>query len=130
MPSSTKKAAGNIIPARFVKMGATDGACLQAGATDVPIGVSGAGTRNTPYSTLDDGFHAISGENTLIYGENEKCMLECGAAVTVGAFLKPSTNGVAIPVASNNDVYGARAEMAGSSGQLIEATVMIGYFGA
>jgi hypothetical protein len=77
MSAHSRQANGNIAPSRFVKLDTSaDGKVLQCGAsaTIMPYGISGPGTRNPPYSSLDDGYHAIAGENCLIYGTpGERC---------------------------------------------------------
>lgn len=124
-------AGGTILPYSFVKQSTTaPNTVLQAGAGDVPIGISQKGTRNTPYSTLNDGDAALVGEDILVFQENEYATIQFGGTVTAGDFLKPSTNGVAITAGSDGDVYGAKTNQAGTTGQLIEVLVLIGFRGA
>lgn len=131
MASGSFVANGNLYPSRFVKPDTAVGKVTQAGAGEVTCGVTQQGTRNTPYSSLDDGYCAIAGENVRVYQVGEECYLESGAAITVGALLKPSTNGVAIAVAANNDWYGARArQTCAAAGVLIRCVVEEGYYGA
>lgn len=122
---------GNIAPCRFVKQDTT-GKVVAAGATDVPFGISQEGSRNPPYTGLDDGYAAIAGENIHVYEENEgmnnECFLESGAAFNNGAFLKPSTAGVGIATTTDKDAYGAIAlHAATAAGQLIRVKVRNGY---
>ena len=135
MPSYTKVAAGNIIPCRFVKLDTTaPGTVLQAGAGTRPYGISHPGTRNIPGDGLgmDDGYLAISGENVAIHGPPAKdVMLQLGGTVDEGDFIMPSTNGLGIVVAANNDIYGAIAMKAGAAGDLIPVQVVApSYYGA
>lgn len=119
---------GNIAPSRFLKQDTTvDNKCLQAGAGNKLIGVSQRGTRNTPYSTLEDGFCAIAGEDLQIYGPEETCLLELGGTVAAGDRLKADANGKGVTAASG-DEYGAIAGQAGTSGKLIEVVVELGKF--
>lgn len=119
---------GNIIPSRFVKQDTSTlgGYVLQAGASDTPIGVSQPGTHQPPIPGLDDGFAGIQnvGMPIEVFMSGDECWLEIGAAVTLGDFLKPSTNGVAITASADGDIYGAIALQSGTaSGQLIKVRV-------
>lgn len=119
-------AGGDILPHRFVKPStAADNTCLQAGAGELPIGISQRGTRNTPFGSLDDGKAAVAGESLRLYGPNETCMLELGGTVTAGAVLKADADGKGV-AAGAGDKYGAIAGQAGTSGKLIEVLVQIG----
>lgn len=124
-------AGGNIAPARFVKQSTTaDHKCLLAGANAVPIGISQRGTRNTPYSSLDDGYAAIDGENIQIHGLGDTAILECGGTVAAGDRLKADASGKGVACTSaSGDNYGAIASEAGTDGKLIEVQVQIGTWG-
>lgn len=125
---------GNIAPSRFVKMDATATGKVVAATsnTDFIFGISQQGTRNTPYSSLDDGYAAIAGENIRVYTDNEDCWVETGTvttAITPGDHLTASTAGVAIRTVTDKDVYGAIAlEPATASGKLIKVRVVKGNF--
>lgn len=133
MPSFTKVANGNVSPSRFVKLDtttgvkdrvvqATDGA---ASAGDPIYGISGAGVRNAPLAGWDDGYHAIAGENCMVWGMPEKdVFLELGGTVTVGAFLKSDANGKGVATTTTGDNVGARASEAGVSGDLIRVQLI------
>lgn len=117
---------GNIAPMRFVKpSAAADNTCLQCGAGEMPIGVSQRGTRNTPYSTLDDGFAAIAGESLEVCRPGDRALLELGGTVAAGDHLKSDADGKGL-TASAGDKYGARASQAGTSGKIIEVYVFPG----
>ena len=119
-------AGGNISPHRFVKPSTTaDHTVLQAGAGEKVVGISQRGTRNVPYSSLDDGYAAIAGESLRVYSTGETCLVECGGTVTPGDRLKADSNGKAV-VASSGDEYGAIAGQAGTSGKLVEVYVDLG----
>lgn len=119
-------AGGNIAPHRFVKVSTvSDNQCLQAGAGEKIIAVSQRGTRNTPYSTLDDGFAAIAGESLRLYGPDETCKLELGGTVASGDRLKSDANGKGLTAGAGEE-YGAIAGQAGTSGKLIEVMVSLG----
>lgn len=126
MPLPPMVANGNIAPQRFAKPDtAADNKCLQCGAGEMPIGISQRGTRNTPYSSLDDGFAAIAGESVHLYGPGETAVLELGGTVVAGDFLKSDANGKGVSAAAG-DKYGARTVQAGTSGKLIEVQVITG----
>lgn len=120
-PSYTKVAGGNVAPSRFVKLDVSNkGKVLQAGAGEMVFGISQEGTRNIPYSTLDDGFAAIAGENLRIYGPGDNgMMLELGGTVAVGDRLKSDANGKGVATTTANDEVGAIALAAGASGDLV-----------
>lgn len=126
MSSMTKVANGNISPSRFVKQDTTTGVkdrVLQCGAGDRVYGISGPGVRNAPWSELDDGYHAIAGENCFIYGFPEKdVLLELGGTVVAGDLLKADADGKGVVTTTSGQEVGARAEMAGASGDLIRVT--------
>lgn len=119
----TMVAAGNIAPSRFVKLSTTaNGRVAQCGSAEQIYGISQPGTRNTPYSSLDDGYAAIAGENLLVYGApGARCLLELGGTVTRGDRLKSDTNGKG--TTATTEEYGAVALASGVSGQLIEVQI-------
>lgn len=123
---------GNIAPSRFVTPSAVaDNTVLQATTGSHPIGVSQAGTRNTPYSTLDDGFAAIATENIHVFGENETCGLEIGSGgCAAGDFLKPDVNGAGVKSSTDGDWYGAISGQAAVQGQIVEVEILIGQRGS
>jgi hypothetical protein len=119
------KANGNITPASFVKLDTSgDGLVALAGAGEKVVGVSQAGTRRTPYESLDDGYAAIAGEDLEVFGIGEECWLQIAGTITQGDRLKSDASGYGVAVASNNDEYGAVARQAGVSGQLIRVQVI------
>jgi hypothetical protein len=117
-------AGGNIPPSRFVKMSAANTVVL-CGAGELPIGISQRGTRNTPYSSLDDGYAAIAGESLQVYGLNETCVLELGGTIAATDVIKSDANGKGV-AAGNGDKYGAMASQPGTSGKLSEVLVAFG----
>lgn len=127
MANHSRVAALPIRPMRFVVLGAADGTATQAAAsTDKLFGVSQPGTRNTPYSTLDDGYAAQAGENINIFGLGEVCMLQIGTGgCQPGDRLTADADGKGI-IASAGDNYGAIARMNGALDQFIEVEVVLG----
>ena len=123
--SISLKATGNIAPSRFVKMATTaDMSVAQAGAGDKVIGISPPFTRRTPYSSLDDGYCAVSGEDVPVFTTNDECMLELGGTVTAFDRLKSDTDGKGVTTTTNLDEIGAIALVSGVSGQLIRVRVL------
>lgn len=129
MPAATGfgfKAGGNVNPARFCKLDTTaDHTVIEATAGSQIIGVSQKGTRNAPYSSLDDGYCAIAGETFRLFTTTEVCPIELGGTVTAGDRLKATTGGKAI-TASTGDYFGAIALESGVSGEFIQVEVLQG----
>jgi hypothetical protein len=118
------KAGGSVAPARFVKQVTTaDHQVAQCGAGDKVFGVSQAGTRRAPYSTLDDGYAAITGEDIEVFGVGEKPMLELGGTVAAGDRLKADSSGRGVVTVTNLDEWGAVALVAGTVGKLVPVEV-------
>ncbi len=123
---------GNILPCRFLKLDATaDDRCLQAAANDKIIGISMEGARLPPLSDMvTTNYHAIAGDPVQIYGDGDVCLVEAGAAVAVGDYLKADADGKGIPIATAGTTlqrYGAQALQAASgAGVKIRVAVMAG----
>jgi hypothetical protein len=119
---------GDILPCRFVTLvgASADGRVLAAGAGVRPYGISQKSTRRSPY--IDSvGNAAQAGEPIKVYDRpGERCPLELGGTVTRGDFLKASTAGVGIVIASDQDEYGAVALESGVSGEIIAVERAIG----
>lgn len=114
-------AAGNITPSSFLiqTTSADHKVQLAAAATSPIVGISGPGTRNPPYSSLDDGYHAIAGENVQVLRPPLKeAQLRLGGTVTAGDLLTSDASGFGI-TATTGQYVGARAVEAGVSGQLV-----------
>lgn len=116
---------GNIRPSRFVKLDTTAvGKVLEADANDPVYGVSQEGTRNPPYSSLDDGFCAIAGENVRVYTEPEECWLQIGSGgCTVDDMLKSDADGKGVTTTTETENAGALALETGLEDQLIRVRV-------
>ncbi len=114
-PSFTRVAGGNIKPSRFVTISTTVRGRVTQTTTGAQIhGISQEGTRNTPYSSLDDGYAAIAGENIRIYGPpNKDVLLVIGGTVTAGDRLKSDTDGKGVVTITNLEEYGAIAMVDG-----------------
>lgn len=116
---------GDIHPARFVKPStSTDFRVVECSAnTDKPCGISRRGTRNAPYSSLDDGLAAKAGEGINVFVKDQLAKLEISATVTRGDLLMSHTDGTGRTLTSGNWA-GARARMSGVSGQIIDVEVL------
>jgi hypothetical protein len=115
---------GNIRPSRFVKLDTTaDGKVLECDAGEGVIGVSHESTRRTPYSSLDDGYAAIAGEQIEVYAHTSECLLELGGTVTRGDRLKADADGKGVSSSTDLDNWGAIALQSGVSGNLVKVKV-------
>lgn len=120
---------GNINPCRFVKRDtsagqAFDGRVLQAGAGEVCAGISGESTHRAPYGALNDGYHAVAGENAMVYGPGEVCLLVLGTGgATRGNRLKSDASGGGVVANGTTDSSYAIAEATGVAGDKIPVTV-------
>ena len=123
-PGFASVAGGNVRPKRFVKLTGVDNTFAECGAGDQVAGISGCGTRNPPYASLDDGFIAIAGETFPVFGPTEVVPLVAGAAINAGERLKSDSAGRGTPVTANNDQYGAVA-LQDASGAGVEILVRV-----
>ena len=125
-PGQTKVATGNIAPSVFVKLSTTlDGQCTQCGAGDKIFGISGPSERQPPLDGLQDGYHAIAGENCKIFTAGARdVMLTLGGTVSPGDRLKADASGFGVVTTTNLDEWGALATVAGVSGQKIPVDVV------
>ena len=119
----TGTAAGSITPASFVVQNtSTDAQYILATGTSAPIaGISGMGTRYPPYAGLNDGNIAIAGENFQLFvaGVDQEAQLQLGGTVAAGDLLTSDGSGHGITTTTTAQQVGARAKMAGVSGQII-----------
>jgi hypothetical protein len=110
-------AGGTILPKTFVTLQTdADLTVEQSAAGDMPIGVSGIGSRAAPIPSVTVAQHALVGEQPLVHGLGEEAFIIAGDTITAGAFLKPDANGEAV-VASAGDKYGGRALTAAADGE-------------
>lgn len=117
-------AGGNISPSRFVKIDTgADNTVVMAEAGGAAIGISQAGERNVPYSTLDDGYCAIAGEPLRVFQLGEIAPLELGGSVTRGARLKSDSNSKGVTAAATDPAY-AIALQSGADGAVIDVMVV------
>ncbi|QDV26346.1 hypothetical protein [Aureliella helgolandensis] len=116
-------ASGDIAPSRFVKK---SGAYLvaQCTAADVPFGISQQGSLATPIPGASP-LAATDGFPIAVYGEEENCLLDAGATVADGAFVKPDANGKGVTATTGNRYY-AIAERGGDADEKMQVVVRFG----
>lgn len=124
-------ARGNIPPFRFVRLdSASENGCVQAGDNTDVIGVAQGGTNKPEVSGLISAQYAAeTGQPVRVAGIGSITLVEAGATVTPGQYLKSDANGRAVPVATTGTViqnYGAIALQGGTAGSLIRVMVIIG----
>jgi len=127
----TLTARGNIYPSRFVRLDtSTEFGAVQAGDNTEIIGVAQAGT-NLPDMTgwVSGTYAAQAGQQVQVAGPDSVCLVEAGATITPGQFLKSDSVGRAVPIATTGTTiqnYGAIALQGGSAGDKIKVLVVIG----
>ncbi len=127
MASHSKVASGNILPSTFVILTTSaPGKVTQASTGERIYGVSQIGTRSAPFEGLDSNYAAIAGDNVMIFGIGQKCLLRIGGTVTHGDYLKSDSSGFGVTASTDQDDYGAIAQASGVSGDLIEVLVQVG----
>lgn len=119
-------AGGNVLPKTFVKGDTSNSlTCLQAGAGDVPIGVTGNWTRYAPGTASDDGFQAVATEFPEAVAVGGITPITAGAAFGAFVFLKPDAAGKAIATTAVSDIPGAFSlEAAAGAGEAIRCLVL------
>jgi hypothetical protein len=120
--SFSKLPAGNIAPARFVKLGTVAGTVLQCGAGENIWGISTPHTRKLALPGVDDGYAGVDGDGAMnIFGPgDDEALLEIGGTVTYGQRLKSDADGKGVAATTDKDAAGAIALSAGTSGMLIK----------
>lgn len=123
IPGCPLQAGGNIRPCRLLKIGAADNLVIEAtAATDVIIGVSAPWTRQAPYGSLDDGFHAIAGEPVEIYGQGEIAPVIAGSGgMARGGRITSDGNGQGVAASAGNGSVGVALQTvaAGTKGEVL-----------
>jgi hypothetical protein len=124
----TGVAQSSVTPSSFVVRSTTvDAQFLLASNTTTAIaGISGPGTRYPPYASMNDGNIAIAGENfQLFMPPMKEAPLQLGGTVAAGDLLTSDGSGHGITATANAQV-GARALMAGVSGNIITVQPLFG----
>ena len=126
--SANMMAAGDIRPARFVKMSA-DHKVLECDANDRIFGIAQDGGNKAPIPETTTILAAEADQNVAIWQPVEECLLEVGAAVTQNDRLKSDADGKGVAIASSGTTlqhYGAIALQDGAAdGTLIRVRVEI-----
>lgn len=112
-------AGGNILPMSFVKFDTTKNeTCIQSGAGDGSVGISGTWTRFAGGTPADDELEATDGEFPQVASIGCVVPLICGNAGTwtAGAYLMPDALGYGTPATGNGAVSSAWALDAATPG--------------
>lgn len=117
-------AGGTLYPKRFVTLQTdADLTVEESNAGDMPVGITGIGTRVAPIPELGaTAEHVQAGETPRVHGLGEEAWLVAGDTVTAGAYVKPDNDGKGV-AATTGDEYGARALSAASTGEDIRVFV-------
>lgn len=133
MPTPNYVAGGNILPSRFVKVStAADNTVLQStdgagSAGDRVCGVSQEGGREPPLPSVTTMYAGQAGDNILVYGNTQTCLLTIGSGgCTRGDRLKSDANGKGITASTAGNNYGAIALRSALENELVEVEVQIG----
>jgi hypothetical protein len=120
--SFSKRPGGNVEPSRFVKLQTDDTVVHATAASDELWGISQPSVRRLALSGWDDGYAGISGDGAInIFGPgDDKCKLQLGGTVTIGAKLTATTAGKGVASTTDKDHVGAIAMQAGVDGDIID----------
>jgi hypothetical protein len=127
------RANGTIAPAVFVKMDTSaDAMALQSTAGARIIGISQPGMKRAPgLPGSDITIAAQQGDQIMIFGVGDVCLLTAGASFTRGDLLKSDGSGFGLTASADGDNYGAFAiESASGINVLVRVQVLIGMRGA
>ena len=135
------RAKGNISPSVFVKNAADrpsggpnfEGYVEQCGVGEAAVGVSQKGTRNAPYSTLNDGFAAVEGDPiavTTFKTSKDVVYVRAGGTIANGANVTSDANGNAIAATTTAHQVNGVAQQNAVSGDLVMILVEKGGFAA
>src|SRR5262245_29233916 len=125
-------ARGTINPSRFVRISTTAGhnfsVVQAAAATEKIVGVSQEGFRDPPGVLGSGAAAALDGHTLKVYGGGDVALIEAGAAITQGDWLKADAQGRAVTVAftlgaGTIHAGGFALEAAGGVGELIRMYV-------
>jgi len=124
MALAGQTASGNIAPSRFVKK---SGSYLvaQAGAGEVCIGISQQGSLATPIPGASS-LAAVEGSPIAVYDQDENCLLEAGAEVLDGAYLKSDSSGRGITATTGNQYFAIAERGAAAAGEKMQVLIRFG----
>lgn len=117
---------GNIKPWTAIMLDTSvDNKAIQATANAQCLGIAQKGTRNAPWTPLDDGFCAIAGEMFEYYADGEENVPALlGGTVTTERRLKSDANGALIAITTDGDFQIAIARATGVAGDVIRVDVV------
>ena len=129
------QASANIRPSRFVKFSGTN-TVAECDAGEAMVGISAEGSNYPPLPGQAE-YAAASGDpcSIIFVGdggqEDRPVLLVLGSGgATQGQRLKSDNDGAGVVASTNNDIYGAIALEAGSSGEAVRVRLVFGYIGA
>ena len=133
LPSPGFIAGSTVSPSQFVNISsAGDWTVIPATAGSAIIGVSQDYMAQAPGTFgADITVAANTGQGVAVFGAGQIAMVNSGAAITRGQFIKSDANGNAIPLTTNNPVVpqfigGVAMESALAAGNLIRIWVQLG----
>lgn len=115
-------ASGNIYPSRFVEVANAFRVRMPLAANAKVFGISQAGVRLAPGTSLDDGYAAINDEGVTVWGPGSVCWLDIAGTVAAGANIANDSDGKGVTATSGQNV-GAQALQGGVSGDKIRVFV-------
>lgn len=127
--SPSANATTGIPPMRFVYIDPSNAftVLLDADATTHPIaGISQAGTRNAPWSTLDSNVAGLPGENIGVWNdtEDQDVQVESGGVFNPGDWLTSDSTGRAIATTTTGNQVGAQASGGSTAaGQFVPVSI-------
>jgi hypothetical protein len=125
------QAGGNISPKRIVRLSSAAGSnkVTQAAAATTPFyGISGQGTRWAAIegTSLNDGYHAISGENCKVFVIGDAAPLNLGGTVNAGDLITSNGSGQGIATTTDANFVIGTALQSGVSGEDIMVRIQPG----
>jgi hypothetical protein len=113
------QAAGNVSPKRIVKISGNNKVVQASAATDKMFGIAGQRTRYAEITglSLNDGYHAVSGENCEVFQVGETAPLVAGGAVVAGDRITSDASGKGIATTTDKDSIVGQAVNGAASGE-------------
>lgn len=124
MPLAGQTASGDIYPSRFVKKSGPY-TVAQSGAGEASIGISHEGSREAPLPNAST-LAAKTGDPIRVYGDTENCLLDAGAEVLDGAFLKPDSTGRGVTAGTGEEYYAIAERGASAADRKMQVLVRTG----
>ena len=118
---------GTVAPCSFVKLSAAaDETILQAGAGDPVIGVVQEGMKRPPgLPGSDVAVAGEAGDTVLVFGLGDDCLVQAGAAITRGAYVKSDASGFAVAASATDEAAGVALQSAAGAGSKIRIQLII-----